>query len=197
MKHDNDKHHPHPCLWRPLGQTSNSDISEIPALTRDEEEREFYRARHISLDKLLKSYEINSSLTVVEPARLSLLEIMSSSLALGQKVALATFLLVVARKKDALASVANGELSIATMLICSTLLVIVFYRQKVFTSSSLCLIIPLSISVWLITTSFEKIIFLCLQWTFLVLFPFMKWHLQKHKRHIYGAWDICHIDIQG
>eukprot|EP00956_Cyclotella_meneghiniana_P012804 scaffold18229_cov73-Cyclotella_meneghiniana.AAC.10 len=135
MQHDNDKHHPHPCLWRPLGQTSNSDISEIPALTRDEEEREFYRARHISLDKLLKSYDINSSLTVVEPARLSLLEIMSSSLALGQKVALATFLLVVARKKDALASVANGELSIATIY---PVLRLARARKKIIEISAIC-----------------------------------------------------------
>ena len=185
----------HPCLWRPLYQTSNGDSNKILALTRDEEEREFYRARHIPLDKLLKSYDINSSLTIVEPARLSLLEIMNSTLALGQKVALATFLLAIYRVivHQESTRIANGESLIVTVLICSTLLIVVFYRQKAFTYSSPCFIIPLSISVWLTTTSFEKIIFLCLQWTVMVLFPYVKWHLQKHKRHMYGDWDIYHI----
>jgi hypothetical protein len=62
-----------------------------------------------------------------------------------------------------------------------------------------CFIITLtiSVSVWLIITSLEKILFLGIQWAVLILSPCIQWDLQKHKRRISGAWDIAHISGAG
>ncbi|KAL7484134.1 hypothetical protein ACHAW6_009771 [Cyclotella cf. meneghiniana] len=71
------------------------------------------------------------------------------------------------------------------------------YPNSLWGSPCFIITLTLSVSVWLITTSLEKIIFLGVQWIVLILSPCIQWNLQKHKQIITGPWDIAHISTVG
>ncbi|KAL3804318.1 hypothetical protein HJC23_011246 [Cyclotella cryptica] len=150
------------CLWRPLDQTaSNGSSSKISAPTHDEEEREFHRIRSIRcLDEILRCDSINgetdshshvqdSPLVIIRPPPRSLVDLMNSSLVVGQELALTAFLLAVhrviiheestraagqhrevARQTLLVVDHLDRESSIAMVLVYATLLVIVYFNQK-------------------------------------------------------------------
>lgn len=123
---------PHQCLWENKGCQTQSP-------THYDEEREFHRIRHTPLEKILESDGSGSPLTITVPPRRSLEDIMNSSLVVGQEVALSALLLgvhgIIVEEESTCFSVDKQrdvarETSLATVLVYSTLLVIVYYHQK-------------------------------------------------------------------
>jgi hypothetical protein len=127
----------------------NGEIGKIPVQTRHEEEREFHRIRHTSMDKILESSDTKSPLRIVEPPRRTLMQFMNSSLVVAQEIALTIFLLTVHRvivdeestrsigeKRDITRETLlvvdhlSKESSIAMSLVYATLLIIVYYNQQ-------------------------------------------------------------------
>ena len=123
---------PHQCLWHNKGCQTQSP-------THYDEEREFHRIRHTPLEKILESDGSGSPLTITVPPRRSLVDIMNSSLVVGQEVALSALLLgvhrIIVEEESTCLSVDKQrdvarETSLATVLVYSTLLVIVYYHEK-------------------------------------------------------------------